>query len=77
MSPSNLTSYVINGRQVNLLLAKFIGLGMCSTLAQLEWLEYGSGLGIQVMKLESLTKFQMARVVPKLEALEREGGIEA
>lgn len=74
MSPSNFASSFINGRQVSLLLAKFIGLGMRSTLSQLEWLEYGSGLGIVVMDLEYLTKFQMARIVPKLEALEREGG---
>lgn len=64
------TSAPITGPQVNLLLAKFINLGRRRTTDQLEWLEYDSGLGIRVNRLEEITKFQFSRLLPRLEALE-------
>ncbi len=56
--------YKINGKQVNLLLAKFIEAGIRSTIDQLEFLEFKCGF--EVKKLEDLETWQLDQVLLQL-----------
>ncbi len=55
-----------NGRQVNMLLAKARMHGM-NEKQFMEWLEYDSGLDIQVLSLEDIPAPEVSRIDAKLD----------
>lgn len=61
-----LASEKVTGPQVNLLLAVGIVHGLTSELELLEWLEYQSGLNLEVTRLEDIPKCKVDSILYQL-----------